>query len=73
MLEGEQLVNLKHKPLEDKKATKIVGHTNSCQYRKGRCIEDMKRITSLANLGPKMSSWLLGKASTTRQTSLNKP
>ena len=26
MLNGEQLVNLKHKPLEDKEVTKISGH-----------------------------------------------
>ena len=41
MLNGEQLVDFKHKPLEDKETS---GH----QGLKGRCIEDMKRIASVA-------------------------
>ena len=44
MLNGEQLVDFKHEPLEDKEVTKIVGHKE--RYR--RCIEDMKRIASVA-------------------------
>ena len=35
-----RLVNLKPKPLEDKEVINIQD-TRGCQYRKGRCIEDL--------------------------------
>ena len=45
MLNGERLINPKHKTLEDKEVTT---DTRGCQIHESRCIEDMKRIISVA-------------------------
>ena len=48
MLNDQWLVDLKHKPLEDKEVTKIVGHQELSIQERYRCVEHMKRIASVA-------------------------